>query len=381
MIFGAYDGQVYTAGNVVIIVANFPEFTCRLPDPTDIHPSCKPSMTVSLFTNGGACYNISAVSNRVLEFNFGFMFSDDPKLETDTGVYNHWSFPLYVLDGMATSRLEIKSVFIPPECNGQWATFDDSHQISNLRVLPNIKIDAMPPQIVSLHTGKSPGTYTNGTMINIVVEFSKDVSFSSLPDQYAQIYVDIYAPSKIPYGIPYLELNSNAFAPLRGYNSVRSKKTLSFLYKVGPGEETPLGMQLDIRFSSSIVTNGGYIVGEGTGVDVNLTSMPQPGEEGKHLTRIQIFRRNMCEKVWCGLAGSLSHPTANKIYIVKKGEKFPPLMYDAEVPPVYPIDSNALREDNSGPRRSARATKVMAVTDGCHFFLHRWKRSSIELTA
>ena len=37
-------------------------------------------------------------------------------------------------------------------------------------------------------------------------------------------------------------------------------------------------------------------------------------------------------------------------------------MYDAEVPPVYPIDSNALREDNSGPRRSARATKVMAVT-------------------
>ena len=280
MIFGAYEGQVYTAGNVVIIVAKFPDFTCRLPDPIDISPHCKPSMIVSLFTQGGTCYNVTAGSNMILESSFGFTFSDDPTLETDSGLYNHWSFPLYVLDGMSTSRLEIKSITIPEACNSELAMFDTDHQIFNIRITPNIKIDAMPPQIVSLHTGKSPGSYTNGTMINIVAEFSKEVSFSSLPDRFSKMYVDIYSHSKILYGVPYLQLNSNAFAPLRGYDSARSRKSLSFLYKVGTGEETPLGQQLDIKFATSIVLNGGYIVGEGTGLDVNLSSIPLAGEEG-----------------------------------------------------------------------------------------------------
>lgn len=280
MIFGAYEGQIYTAGNVVIIVAKFPDTTCRLPDPIDLDPLCRPSMIVNLFTHGGSCYNVTATSNKILESSFGFTFSDDPSLETDSGVYNHWSFPLYVLDGMSTSRLEIMTLTIPEACNSEFATFDTEREVTNIRILPNIKIDATLPQIVSLHTGKSPGSYTNGTMINIVVEFSKDVSFSTLPDRYSKMYVDQHSTPKIPFGVPYLQLNSNAFAPLRGYDSVRSKKTLSFLYKVGTGEETPPGQQLDLKVGTSIILNGGYIVGEGTGLDVNMSSVPHPGEEG-----------------------------------------------------------------------------------------------------
>jgi hypothetical protein len=59
-------------------------------------------------------------------------------------------------------------------------------------------------------------------------------------------------------------------------------------------------------------------------------------------------------------AGSLSHPTANKIRIVKKGEKFPPLMYDSEVAPGAVDDWDARRndDDEEDPRRSSHATKV-----------------------
>ena len=92
--------------------------------------------------------------------------------------------------------------------------------------------------------------------------------------------MDVNAPSIIPYGVPYLVLNSNSLVPLRGYDSVRSKKLLSFIYKVGTGEETPPGMQLDIKEGTSIELNGGSIVGEGTGLDFNRSSIPLPGQEG-----------------------------------------------------------------------------------------------------
>jgi hypothetical protein len=281
MIFGAYEGQVYTAGNVVIIVAEFPDHVCNLPDPAELDPLCRPTMLISLFTNKGTCYNLTAVSAAKLEYDFGFSFADDPSLETDSGIYNHWSFPLHVTNGMSTSRLEILSITIPESCNSPKAKFDNKRQLTQVvRVLPNIKIDAKPPQIISLHTGKSTGTYTNGTIINIVAEFSKDISLSSLPDQFSQMYVDLSSRCRIPFGVPYLELNSNALVPLRGFDTAQSKRKLSFLYIVGTGEETPPGAQLDIKPGTAIELNGGSIVGEGTGLDVNMSSIPVPGEEG-----------------------------------------------------------------------------------------------------
>jgi hypothetical protein len=59
-------------------------------------------------------------------------------------------------------------------------------------------------------------------------------------------------------------------------------------------------------------------------------------------------------------AGSLSHPTANKIIITKRGEKFPPLKYDADEPPAISIDSDSRRgADMMQDRKQRKVTKVI----------------------
>jgi hypothetical protein len=182
---------------------------------------------------------------------------------------------------MSTSRLILNSLTIPEGCNSKRATFENSNQITQgIHVLPTAKIDSQTAAIVSIHTGKSAGTYTAGTIINIVVEFDKNVAFSDLPPKYSQTYVRANTPQKIPYGVPYLEMNSNALVPLRGYDSMKSKKKIAFLYEVGYGEETPPGLQLDILPRTTIFLNGGSIIAEETGLDINLLSMPYPGGDG-----------------------------------------------------------------------------------------------------
>jgi hypothetical protein len=62
-------------------------------------------------------------------------------------------------------------------------------------------------------------------------------------------------------------------------------------------------------------------------------------------------------------AGSLSHPTANKIYIIKRGEKFPPLKYDADLPPAMLVDTDWRRDgDMLQPRKQPKVTKVRTPT-------------------
>ena len=50
--------------------------------------------------------------------------------------------------------------------------------------------------------------------------------------------------------------------------------------RVGAGERTPAGGQLDVRAGTSIRLNGGALAGAGTGLDLNLSSIPLPGQEG-----------------------------------------------------------------------------------------------------
>lgn len=278
MIFQAYDGQTSTVGNALMIVAKFPNYTCNLPSPDEISPFCTPQLTLVLFTQNGTCFNVTTESNKKLELDFGFSFADDPTLETDSGAYNHWTFPLHITRGMSISRLDVRSLYIPEACNSYRGTFDRFRHIPHGSLTPYIAIDAQPPNIVSVHTAKVPGVYTTGAIINIVVEFSKEMEISSLPNQFSNTYQTFNSP--IPYGVPYIELNSNVFVPLRGYAGTRSKKLLTFLYIVGTGEQTPPGKQLDVLAGTSIELNGGSIAAEGTGLDMNFTSMPLPGQEG-----------------------------------------------------------------------------------------------------
>ena len=217
IIFGAFEGQVYTVGNVVILVAKFPDFTCRLPDLLDLDPLCTPTMIVNLFTSAGLCQNVTAVSNSVLEENFGFSFADDPTLETPTGVYSHWSFPLYILDGMSTSRLEIKTLLIPNKCNGPLASFANNRQFERVMPTPRITIDTSPPQIISLHIGKASGVYGKGDVMNIVAEFSEDMDFSILPGPFAPLYAGARRNADPPRRLKFLRLpmESNALARRR----------------------------------------------------------------------------------------------------------------------------------------------------------------------
>ena len=281
-VFGAYEGQQFTIGHVVMIIAKFPDHKGGLPQPEELGPTCIPTMLLNLRQSGNTCYNITAApSTKRLESVYGFSFADDPDLQTDTSTYNHWVFPLYVLDGMATSRLQVKGLIIPPSCNSPSSAFENENLISHARRLkPTVLVDTVSPAILSIHTGKSPGVYSVGSVITISVEFSKDVVLSALPEPFSPVYVASNRTRHIPYGVPYLLLNSGAIAPLRGYDGPRSRAALAFIYEVGMGEETPPGEQLDVVPGSAIELNGGAILAEGTGLDINMTSMPVPGGEG-----------------------------------------------------------------------------------------------------
>jgi hypothetical protein len=131
-------------------------------------------------------------------------------------------------------------------------------------------------------TNEKPGNYTVGHSINIVVKFSKDVYISKLPDVYSQVYLDAQAQGRMLYGVPYIELNTETYVALRGYDSEKDLSKLSFLYLVGTGEETPPDQVLDIKNGTTIQLNGGMIIGLQNGLEADLTTMPLYGELGEH---------------------------------------------------------------------------------------------------
>jgi hypothetical protein len=187
---------------------------------------------------------------------------------------------------------------------------------TSVRFASNVRIDTQSPSIVSVHTGKYSGNYSAGTMINVVVEFSKNVTISELPNLYSDTYTRANRSQRIPFAIPYLELNTNAKIPLRGYLSSLSRRKLVFLYHVGVGEETPPGEQLDVRQGTGIFLNGGAIHAEGTGLDVDMSTMPQPGAEGPSAHRIpsRPSKRIPCESAILICTFALRAPTFSQRY-------------------------------------------------------------------
>jgi hypothetical protein len=95
------------------------------------------------------------------------------------------------------------------------------------------------------------GSYTVSANINITVAFSKAVNVT---------------------GTPMLALNSGGTA---GYVSGTGTATLSFLYTVAAGQNSP---HLDATSSTALMLNGGTIV-DGSGTAANLT-LPAPGGAG-----------------------------------------------------------------------------------------------------
>jgi hypothetical protein len=78
------------------------------------------------------------------------------------------------------------------------------------------------------------------------------------------------------YGVPFIELNSKALVPLRGYG--RDKTRLSFVYNVGVGEETRPGERLLMTPNTTINLNGATIRDDATDLDALLLPVPTFGE-------------------------------------------------------------------------------------------------------
>jgi hypothetical protein len=286
-VYGSWNGREYGTGETVFIVARFPASTCLLPEPWEAGPECVPLMSVgmrSLPDAGETCLTIQAAnSTREVEFDYGIKFDDEQILDTGD-VLNFWIFPLEIYDGMYTSRLRILGLSIPDACNiPERIGFNTLDLIPkrNKLLTPNVSVDTWPPTILSVYTGSQAGSYTFLDVINIVVVFSKPVFFSELPSKFDTAFMKANASYTLPVGLPYLELNSQAFALLEGYaaGSVDRQK-LSFIYVVGTGEYTPDGGQLEVPAGGTIQLNAGIIASVATGMEADLASMPLPGTDG-----------------------------------------------------------------------------------------------------
>ena len=55
-------------------------------------------------------------------------------------------------------------------------------------------IDTLPPSITSVFTTLRGGNYTAGAYIDVVIAFSKPVTFSELPDVYSDVSASCRAP-------------------------------------------------------------------------------------------------------------------------------------------------------------------------------------------
>jgi len=246
--------------------------------------------------------------------------------------------------GMYTSKLTVTGFRIPGACNVVGKAMFSNYDLipkSNSLLSPNVSIDTLPPTIVNVYTGKPAGSYTAGDVLSIIVEFSKEVSFSELPSKYSAFYQAANNSYKLPFGLPSLELNSLAVTVLEGYEGTgKDRRKLSFLYLVSTGEFTPDGGQLEVADGMTIQLNGATIVGLATGVEADLTTMPKPGT-----------------------VGSLSSNFSNKITITKTGEKFPPLGYDPNAAPgsTSSTTANATRRNGqiAHTRRDAAAGPIV----------------------
>ncbi len=232
--------------------------------------------------DGLSCIDVPvAPLARTVEKDYGVSFLSDYSLDSTSENYNHWVFPLNVEEGMYTSSLKVTGLLISSTCNAPGASFNNLDLIPavNRLLQPDVSIDGLPAAIVNVYAGKPPGSYTAGDAMYIIVEFSKDVAFSELPSKYSPSYMKANASYTLPFGLPYLELNSQSYATLAGYAGHGQRK-LAFFYSISTGEFTPEDGQLEVSAGATIQLNGGSIYARATGAQADLTTMPLPGTFG-----------------------------------------------------------------------------------------------------
>jgi hypothetical protein len=308
VIFQENNGHVANVGDILFILAVFPEKSDKsswsIQDPgtmndnahsydttyTDVNGnivyttaqvaagSCSPSIVLSMGSSQTLSVNAQSYAWKV-EDTYKLNFADQAELYTSDGSYNPpWVFLLRVTMGMTSTVFFVKSITIPIGCNYNTYTFTSTKPYTSQHtVMSNLyspcRIDSAQPIVTSYRTPAATGRYTAGATIPIIVHFNKEVVFSQLPDPYSQAAIDAAAIGDVPSGCPFVQLNSNAYAPLRGYALTNDSTRLLFVYQVGEGEETPAGVGLDLAQFSTVQLNGGSIKSARTGVDADFASM------------------------------------------------------------------------------------------------------------
>ena len=297
VIFKAQKGDIASIGDKMFILAVFPETRSGAPmsqpDPGAISSSCHPSVSLAIENIGNQSGQLAQTYNvpaspfiASVESSYRVRFQDQPDLYTSTGAYSKpWVFAFNVSAEMKSAALYVQSITIPAACNYNAVPFINSGYVyyPSSTLPAGVQIDSAAPAVLSYKTSASAGSYTTGARIEIIVRFSRDVVFSPLPDPYSQAATDAAAVGDVASGCPFVQLNSNAYAPLRGYALTNDSTRLLFVYQVSDGEATPGGVGLDLAAYTTIQLNGGAIKSARTGVAVDLTSMSSAyGSAGEH---------------------------------------------------------------------------------------------------
>ena len=287
VIFKAQKGDIASIGDKMFILAVFPETRSGAPmsqlDPGAISTSCQPSVSLAIEnidSQSGLLaqtYNVPASPFIAsVESSYRVRFQDQPDLYTSTGAYSKpWIFAFNINAGMKSASVIVQSLTVPTACNYNATRFlNESLAYSPAATVPSgVQIATIPPVVVSYKTSVAAGSYTTGSFIDIVVTMTQTVVFSQLPDQYSQAALDAAAVGEVQPLCPYVQLNSNAYAPLRGYALPNDQTKLLFMYQVSDGEATPNGVGLDLAEYSGLQLNGGSIKSASTGLAADFSSM------------------------------------------------------------------------------------------------------------
>ena len=321
IIFQENNGHIADIGDVVFILAVFPEksdtSSWSVQDPGTMNDNVHSYYTSSTNYYGQTVYSSTSVQTgqcspsivlsmansqtltlyaqkyaSTVQTTYKVTLSDQADLYTSGGYYNNpWVFLLQVTSSMKSIAPFVESISIPTGCNYNSYTFTSSQTyIPSNTYASNLyypfRIDSTLPIVLSYKTSTPAGTYTSGARIEIIFHFSREVVFSQLPDPSSQAAIAAAAAGYIASGCPFVQLNSNAYAPLQGYALANDSTRLLFVYQVGNGEATPAGVGLDLAQYTGIQLNGGSIKSAYTGIIANFVSMGRAyGSIGEHPSR------------------------------------------------------------------------------------------------
>ena len=282
----ARAGDVGGLGDKMFILAVFPESSTGAPmsqpDPGSLG-SCQPTVALAIQNANSQTGQLSGTVTVAaspyysqVETSYRVRFEEQAELYTSSGAYNKpWVFAINITAGMESTSVYVQSMTVPSGCNYNTTTFFNSAQtfLSSATTPSGVQIDTKPPVVLSYKSSALAGSYTSGARIEIIVRFSRDVVFSELPDPSSPAAIASASFGNVPSGSPYMQLNSNAYAPLQGYALTNDSTRLLFVYQVGDGEATPSGVGLDLAQYTGIQLNGGSIKSAYTGIIADLSSM------------------------------------------------------------------------------------------------------------